>query len=104
MPTGRAAINPAGRWSGAYCRWTVGRQPRACSRVAWQGHSTCVTVRAMSQSPLDQAFDRIDRALLRIERSVERGAMHRGRDDALRGKVASVVAHVANLIPASGAT
>ena len=57
----------------------------------------------MSQSPLDQAFDRIDRALLRIERSVERGAMHRGRDDALRGKVASVVAELDGLIRASGA-
>jgi hypothetical protein len=57
----------------------------------------------MSQSPLDHAFDRIDRALLRIERSVERGAMHRGRDDALRGKVASVVAELDDLIRASGA-
>jgi hypothetical protein len=57
----------------------------------------------MSQSPLDQAFDRIDRALLRIERSVERGAMHRGRDDALRGKVASVVAELDELIRSSGA-
>ena len=57
----------------------------------------------MSQSPLNQAFDRIDRALLRIERSVERGAMHRGRDDALRGKVASVVAELDDLIRASGA-
>ena len=40
-------------------------------------------------TPLDQALDRAERALLRIERSVERGAMHRGRDDALRGKVAA---------------
>ena len=58
----------------------------------------------MSHSPLDQAFDRAERALLRIERSVERGAMHRGgRDDALRGKVASVVAELDELIRASGA-
>jgi hypothetical protein len=56
----------------------------------------------MSQSPLDQAFDRIDRALLRIERSIERGAMHRGRDDALRGKVASVVAELDDLIRSAG--
>jgi hypothetical protein len=56
----------------------------------------------MSQSPLDHAFDRIDRALLRIERSVERGAMHRGRDDALRGKVASVVAELDDLIRSAG--
>ncbi len=52
----------------------------------------------MSPTSLDQAFDRAERALLRIERSVERGAMHRGRDDALRGKVASVVAELDDLI------
>jgi hypothetical protein len=52
----------------------------------------------MNHSPLDQAFERAERALLRIERSVERGAMHRGRDDALRGKVASVVAELDELI------
>ena len=39
---------------------------------------------------------------MRIERSVERGAMHRGRDDALRGKVASVVAELDELIRSSG--
>ncbi|MDQ3074469.1 MAG: hypothetical protein M3Q88_02495 [Pseudomonadota bacterium] len=57
----------------------------------------------MSQSPLDHAFDRAERALLRIERSIERGALHRGRDDALRGKVASVVAELDELIRAAGA-
>ncbi len=56
----------------------------------------------MSISPLDQAFDRAERALLRIERSVERGAMHRGRDDALRGKVAGVVAELDELIRSAG--
>ena len=56
----------------------------------------------MSLSTLDQAFDRAERALLRIERSVERGAMHRGRDDALRGKVANVVAELDDLIRAAG--
>jgi hypothetical protein len=56
----------------------------------------------MSQSPLDQAFERAERALLRIERSVERGTMHHGRDDALRGKVAKVVAELDELIRASG--
>jgi hypothetical protein len=56
----------------------------------------------MSQSPLDQAFNRAERALLRIERSVERGAMHRSRDDALRGKVASVVAELDDLIRGAG--
>ena len=57
----------------------------------------------MSPSPLDQAFERAERALLRIERSVERGAMHRGRDDRLRGKVARVVAELDELIRASSA-
>ena len=56
----------------------------------------------MSQTPLDQAFERCERALLRIERSVERGTMHRGRDDALRGKVASVVAELDDLIRSAG--
>ena len=57
----------------------------------------------MSQSPIDQALERTERALLRIERSVERGAMHRGRDDALRGKVANVVAELDELIRSAGA-
>ena len=56
----------------------------------------------MSNSPLDQAFERAEHALLRIERSIERGAMHRGRDDALRGKVASVVAELDALIRGAG--
>ena len=56
----------------------------------------------MSTQPLEQAFERAERALLRIERSVERGAMHRGREDALRGKVASVVAELDDLIRTAG--
>ena len=52
----------------------------------------------MDTAPLQQAMDRAERALLRIERSVERGAMHRGRDDALRGKVTDVVAELDQLI------
>lgn len=71
--------------------------------ATWQRPATCVTLAAMSHSPLDQAFDRAERALLRIERSVERGAMHRGRDDALRGKVAAVVAELDALIRDAGA-
>jgi hypothetical protein len=47
-------------------------------------------------------MDRAERALLRIERSVERSAMHRGRDDALRGKVAAVVAELDQLIRSAG--
>ena len=52
----------------------------------------------MDTAPLQQAMERAERALLRIERSVERGAMHRGRDDALRGKVTDVVAELDELI------
>jgi hypothetical protein len=56
----------------------------------------------MSQSPLDNAIDRSERALLRIERAVERGAMHRGRDHELRGKVAAVVAELDEMIRSAG--
>ncbi|MGI8932203.1 MAG: hypothetical protein ACR2FK_07485 [Sphingomicrobium sp.] len=52
----------------------------------------------MDTAPLEQAMERAERALLRIERSVERGTMHRGRDDALRGKVTDVVAELDALI------
>ena len=48
----------------------------------------------MDTAPLVNALDRAERALLRIERSVERWAMHRGRDDALRGKVTTVLAEL----------
>ena len=52
----------------------------------------------MDTAPLQQAMERAERAMIRIERSVERGAMHRGRDDALRGKVTDVVAELDELI------
>ena len=55
----------------------------------------------MDSSSLDLALDRAERALLRIERSIERGAMH-GRDDALRGKVTAVVAELDELIREAG--
>ena len=56
----------------------------------------------MDTAPLQQAMERAERALLRIERSVERGAMHRSRDDALRGKVTAVVAELDELIREAG--
>ena len=56
----------------------------------------------MDPSPLDQALDRAERALLRIARAIERGAIHRGRDDALRGKVANVVAELDAMIRTAG--
>ncbi len=52
----------------------------------------------MDTAPLEQALDRAERALLRIERSVQRGAMHKGRDDALRGKVVSALADLDALL------
>ena len=58
----------------------------------------------MSNQPLDDAMERSERALLRIERAVVRGAMHRGRDDRLRGKVAAVVAELDEMIRSAGAT
>ena len=39
-------------------------------------------------------MDRAERALLRIERAIERGAMHDGRDDKLRAKVADALAEL----------
>ena len=52
----------------------------------------------MDAKPLENALDRAERALLRIERSIERGAMHRGRDDALRSKVAGVLSELDEMI------
>jgi hypothetical protein len=56
----------------------------------------------MSKTPLDDALDRAERALLRIERSVERGAMHRGRDDNLRRKVADALGELDEIIREAG--
>ncbi len=57
----------------------------------------------MSLSPLDHALDRSERALLRIERSLDGRAAATGRDDALRSKVAAVVAELDDIIRAAGA-
>lgn len=39
-------------------------------------------------------MDRAERALLRIERAIERGTMHDSHDGALRAKVADVLAEL----------
>ena len=39
-------------------------------------------------------MDRAERALLRIERALERGTMHEGKDQALRAKVADALAEL----------
>ena len=56
----------------------------------------------MSTAPLDNALDRAERALMRIERSIQRGAMHGGRDEALRGKVAAILAELDEIIREAG--
>lgn len=58
----------------------------------------------MSSKPFEEAVDRVERALVRIERAVERGAMHQagtsvqGRDEQLRAKVASALGELDELI------
>ncbi len=47
-------------------------------------------------------MDRAERALLRIERAVERGAIDQGRDDGLRTKVAEVLAELDEIINEAG--
>ena len=56
----------------------------------------------MDAKPLENALDRAERALMRIERSIERGAMNSGRDDALRSKVAGVLTELDELIREAG--
>jgi hypothetical protein len=56
----------------------------------------------MSNTPLEQAMDRAERALLRVERAVERGAMDQGSDNGLRTKVAEVLAELDDIIREAG--
>jgi hypothetical protein len=48
----------------------------------------------MSNTPLEEAMDRAERALLRIERAIERETMHENKDGALRAKVAGVLSEL----------
>lgn len=43
-------------------------------------------------------MDRAERALLRIERAVERGSMKEGRDENLRSKVAEALGELDSII------
>lgn len=57
----------------------------------------------MDNRPIEQALERAERALLRIERAVERGAMHREapaaeRDPALREKLSLILADLDDVI------
>jgi hypothetical protein len=56
----------------------------------------------MSNTPLEEAMDRAERALIRIERAVERGTMDGGRDDHLREKVAGALAELDDIIREAG--
>ena len=52
----------------------------------------------MSSRPLEEAMERAERALLRIERATERGAMREGSDDKLRVNVANAIAELDSII------
>ena len=56
----------------------------------------------MELKPLENAMDRAERALLRIERAVERRAFNSGRDEQLRTKVAGVLTELDELIREAG--
>jgi hypothetical protein len=56
----------------------------------------------MSSRSLEEAMDRAERALLRIERAIERGSMHEGRDDKLRANVANAIAELDSIIKEAG--
>ena len=56
----------------------------------------------MSSKPFEEAVDRVERALLRIERAVERETMHQGRDDKLRAKVAEALGELDSIIREAG--
>ncbi|MFL6724081.1 MAG: hypothetical protein ACJ8FC_12790 [Sphingomicrobium sp.] len=52
----------------------------------------------MSNTALEEAMDRAERALLRVERAIERGAMHSDTDTGLRSKVAEVLGELDTII------
>ena len=56
----------------------------------------------MNAKPLENALDRAELALARIERAVERGALPGSRDDQLRAKVAGVLSELDELIREAG--
>ena len=56
----------------------------------------------MSTRPLEEAVDRAERALLRIDRAIERGAMNDSRDDKLRANVANAIAELDSIIRDAG--
>ena len=57
----------------------------------------------MDAKPLENALDRAEQALMRIERAVERGALHDSKDETLRSRVAGVLSELDELIREAGA-
>ena len=64
--------------------------------------SICYAFVTMSTRPLEEAVDRAERALLRIDRAIERGAMNESRDDKLRANVANAIAELDSIIRDAG--
>ncbi|HEU4958514.1 MAG TPA: hypothetical protein VFT40_12905 [Sphingomicrobium sp.] len=56
----------------------------------------------MNTRPLEEGMERAERALLRIERAIERGTMNEGRDDKLRANVAEAIAELDAIIREAG--
>ena len=62
----------------------------------------------MSGRPLEEAVERVERALVRIERAVERGAMPQGgasadgREEQLRTRVAEALGELDEIIREAG--
>jgi hypothetical protein len=56
----------------------------------------------MSNTPLEEAMDRAERALLRVERAIDRATMRPNKDEALRAKVAGALAELDVIIREAG--
>jgi hypothetical protein len=56
----------------------------------------------MSNTPLEESMDRAERALIRIERAVERGAMPADGHNGFREKVAGALAELDDIIREAG--
>ena len=58
----------------------------------------------MSSRALEEAVERAERAMLRVERAIERGAMEErpDRDENLRRKVVAAIAELDHVIEAAG--
>ena len=73
--------------------------PAACG-----GRPFCYAFVTMSSKPFEEAVERVERALVRIERAVDRGPMSQaapqaqGRDEQLRAKVAAALGELDQLI------